>query len=638
MHAEFRGLGLGGGGHGADRWKMRELAKQEHFDWKILSRALRAFLPYWPLSIVVIFVILATSIGGVLPASLTQRIIDLGILKGNLKVVMEYTVALVLTAVVTGLLGVVQTWLSNLIAQNVMADYRMDLFRHLQLQSVHFFASRQAGELVSRVTNDVTAIQNVVTNTLVGFVSSALTIASTLVFMFSMNWQLAILSLIVVPAFVIPTQRVGMTRQKLQGEIQQWLAKLTVQLSETLGVSGALLIRILNRQEAEEKQFAETNHVLRDLQVRQSLVGRWLFMWINMFSAIGPAALWGYGGWLVIHHRLQLGAIVAFTTLLGRLYVPFSQLAQIHVNLLSSIALFRRIFSLLDQAPEVVDGPLTIPADAIEGNLTLQAVSYRYPLREKQLSAISVKEDVNDSHEEDSLTQSHQFALQDIAFHVKSGETVALVGPSGAGKTTLLQLIPRFMDPTQGTVYLDEWNIRELKLQSLRAQIGLVPQDPFFFHDTVFHNLKMAKEEATLEEMRRACRAAQILDTIEQLPDGFHTVVGERGYRLSGGERQRLAIARVLLQEPKIVLLDEATSALDSITERKIQEALSVLLAGRTAIVIAHRLSTILNADHIIVMNQGKIVAKGTHQELLQENSLYQNLYRTQFQEQWQAT
>jgi ATP-binding cassette subfamily B protein len=613
---EFRGLGLGAGsggqgGGGGNRWRMQELAQSEHLDWAIFRRALKAFVPYWPHTIIVTIVILAASIGGVLPAWLTQRIIDVGIGDRKMSVVVDYTVALVIIAIVTGLLGVLQTWLSNLIAQNVMADYRLSIFRHLQRQTVGFFASRQAGDLVSRVTNDVTAIQSVVTTTIVGFVSNLLNIAATVFIMFSMNWRLAILAIVVVPGFVIPTQRVGKSRQKLQGKIQQGLSKMTVQLTESLGVSGALLIRIFNRQSAEEKQFLESNRTLRDLQVRQALVGRWLFMWLSMFSSIGPALLWGYGGWLVIQDQIGLGVIVAFTALLSRLYGPLSQLAQLHVSILSSVALFRRIFALMDFEPEVKDGTLTLPATGVLGQIRLESVSFAYP-----------------SSDEAATTR---WALQDLNLTLNPGETVALVGPSGAGKTTLLNLIPRFSDPVNGHLFLDDNDIRSLSFTSLRAQMGLVPQDPFFFHDTVANNLRIAKDSATMEEMEAACRAAQIHETITALPEGYDTVVGERGYRLSGGERQRLAIARVLLQSPKIVLLNEATSALDTVIERKLQDALAVLLEGRTALVIAHRLSTILKADKIVVMDKGRIVAIGTHTYLVEHNPLYKLLYETQF-------
>lgn len=615
MGVDFRGLGLGAGpggnGSGGKRWQLRELASQEHLDWSIMRRVLQAFIPYWPKAILVTIIIFITSIGNVVPAWLTQKIIDDGIQKGQLPIVIWLTIALIVTAVFTGLLGVWQNWLSNVIAQNVMADYRLALFSNLQRQTVNFFASRQSGDLVSRIINDVTAIQNVITSTLVGFISNLLTITVTLLLMFEMNWRMSVLAIIVVPGFVIPTQKVGRVRQKLQSEIQQWLSMMTVQLSEALGVSGALLIRIFNREVTEEKKFTVANKQLQDLQVRQGLIGRWLFMWLGMFSSIGPALLWGYGGWLVIHHEMNLGVIVAFTALLSKLYGPLSQLAQIHVNVLSSIALFRRIYSIMDIEPEVQTGSITIPANSVKGRIELKDVSFSY------------QSERNDDEE--------KMALQAINLTVEPGQTVALVGPSGAGKTTLLNLIPRFSDPISGHLLLDGLECKTLSLRSLRAQMGLVPQDPFFFHDTVYNNLLLANETAAQEDMEAACKAAQIHDTIAGLSLGYQTIVGERGYRLSGGERQRLAIARVLLQSPRIVLLDEATSALDTVVERKIQDALAFLLKGRTAIVIAHRLSTILAADKIIVLEKGKIIASGTHQELVDTNPLYKKLYETQF-------
>jgi ATP-binding cassette subfamily B protein len=589
---------------------MRELAKQEHFDWKIIRRVCTSFVPYWKKAVIVSVLLLATSAGGAFPSWLTQQIIDEGILKGNVPVVIRLTVTLVFIAFVTGLLGVAQSWLSNSVAQDVMADYRLALFSHIQRQTVHFFASRQVGDLVSRVMNDVTAIQNVITSTLMGFASNVLVIVTTLGLMFAMNWKMTILSLVVVPGFALPTQRVGGIRQRLQGEIQQKLSALTIQLSEQFGVSGALLTRIFSRESEEIHKFSKVNQELRNLQVRQTLVGRWLFMWMGMFSSIGPALLWGYGGWLVIHHQMGLGTIVAFTGLLGRLYGPLNQLAQLHVNLLSSIALFRRIFTVLDVEPVVKDGPTSIAEGSVEGRIRLENVSFAYQTE-------------GGNHPAEVLT--------DIQLDIHPGQMVAIVGPSGAGKTTLLNLLPRFSDPLTGHILIDEYESKSLTLASLRGQMGLVPQDPFFFHDTIYNNLLFAKPDAASEEIVDACRAAQIHEMIASLPEGYDTVVGERGYRLSGGERQRLAIARVLLRAPRIVLLDEATSALDTLVERQIQEALAVLMQGRTSIVIAHRLSTVLTADKIVVLEHGRIVAEGTHHELLEKSKLYRELYEAQF-------
>ncbi|WEG12095.1 ABC transporter ATP-binding protein [Pullulanibacillus sp. KACC 23026] len=600
----MRGLGGGKG------WELRELAKQEHFDWAIIQRVGKSFRTYWKKAVFVSILLLITSAGGALPAWLTQQIIDEGILKGHVSTVIWLTSSLILIALITGLLGVAQSWLSNSVAQDVMADYRLSLFSHIQRQTVNFFASRQTGDLVSRIMNDVTAIQNVITSTLMGLASNILIILTTLGLMFEMNWKMTILSLVVVPGFVLPTQRVGGVRQRLQGEIQNKLSALTIQLSEQFGVSGALLTRIFNREPQETSKFNKVNMELRDLQVRQTLVGRWLFMWIGMFSSIGPALLWGYGGWLVIHHQMGLGTIVAFTGLLGRLYGPMRDLAQMQVSLLSSIALFRRIFAILDIEPEVTDGPLTLPDGSVKGRIRIDKVSFAYQTDE---------------------TQQSNKVLHDIELDIQPGQMIALVGPSGAGKSTLLNLIPRFADPVSGHIYIDNYESKSLTLASLRGQMGLVPQDPFFFHDSIYNNLLFAKPDSERDEIVKACQAAQIHDMIASLPDGYDTIVGERGYRLSGGERQRLAIARVLLRAPQIVLLDEATSALDTLVERQIQEALEVLLKGRTAIIIAHRLSTILTADRIVVLQDGRIAASGKHQELLQKNKLYRELYEAQF-------
>ncbi len=614
------GMMWGGGGGlsphdglGGQRWKMRELAQREHWDWPVVKRALSAFAPYWRRALAVAAILVATSIGAVLPAWLTRQIIDVGIGGRNVPAVIWFTVTLIGVSLVSGLLGVWQTWLGNLMAQDVMADYRLALFRHIQRQSMNFFARSQSGELVSRVMNDVAAIQNVVTNTLVGMVSNTFLIIATLALMFSMNWQMALLSLVIVPTFVIPTQRVGRVRQRLQGQIQESLSRLTIKLTEQFGVSGALLTRIFHREDHQERHFTEINTQLRDLQVRQNVVGRWLFMWLGLFSSVGPAALWGYGAWLVIHGRMGIGTIVAFTALLGRLYGPLSQLAQVHVGILSSIALFRRIFALQDMAPDIVDGPTCLPQDAVRGHIRFEGVYFAY------------------DGERSAPEDDRAYVLQDVELDIAPGQLVALVGPSGAGKTSLLHLIPRFADPTRGRVLFDGHDCRELTLGSLRTQIGLVPQDPFFFHDTIRNNLLYARPNATESAMREACAAAQIDDLLAGMPDGLDTLVGERGYRLSGGERQRLAIARVMLQAPRVVLLDEATSALDTLVERRIQLALGALLAGRTAIVIAHRLSTILSADNIVVLENGRVAGTGVHGELLETSPLYRQLYEAQF-------
>lgn len=600
------GGGGGGGGGGWGHTDLREAAKTQKFDGAIARRGMRAFRPYiWP-TMVTVVLILITSLLGSLPPLMTERVIDRGILAGRLHVVLVYTSLIVGISLVSGLLGVAQNYLSNLVGQEVMADFRLQLFRHIHRQSMAFFTENQAGQLVSRVTNDVGAIQGVVTGTLVSLVSNLLIVLTTIAIMVGFNWQLTLLALVIVPAFIFPTQRVGELRRDLQRKIQQALGHLTAQLTETIGVSGALLVKAFARERYEMARFDGMNREIKDLNVRQGLVGRWLFMWLGLFSAVGPALMYGYGGWLVIQGHIKIGVIVAFVALLNRLYGPLSQLAQLHVNVLTSMALFRRIYDLLDRVPEIQDGPETLDASTARGAIAFTGVTFSYGA---------------------SLGP----ALDGVDLDIQPGQVVALVGPSGAGKTTLMGLVPRFHDPSAGRVTLDGHDLRDLTMESLRTVIGLVPQEPFLFHDTVRANLLYAKPDATDAELETACRAAQIHDVIAEMPDGYGTLVGERGYRLSGGEKQRVAIARVLLRAPRIVLLDEATSSLDTLAERRIQAALQHLLTGRTALVIAHRLSTVLAADMIVVLEKGRVVAKGRHEELLAAGGLYARLYEEQF-------
>jgi len=602
------GRGMGGGGHD---WELRDAAKNEKFDGALIRRALATFRPYlWPAALTVLLIVVSAVLGS-LPPLYTKDLVNRGIggiaaSHGNVHLIIRYTSLILGVSLVSGLLGVAQNYLSNLVGQHVMADFRLRLFTHIHRQPLAFFTETKSGELVSRVTNDVAAIQNVVTTTLVNLVTNVMVITVTLIFMFSMSWQLTLLSLVVVPAFIAPTQRVGAIRRNLQRRIQQVLAILTSQLTETIGVSGALLVKAFARERMEADRFAKSNVELRDLQVRQQLVGRWLFMWLGLFSAIGPALLYGYGGWLALHGRLTLGAIIAFVAYLGRLYGPLSQLAQLQVSVLTSVALFRRIYVLLDREPEIQDGPAAIDPGSITGAVAFEGVSFAYG-------------------------RALEPALRDVDLTVAPGMMVALVGPSGAGKTTLMHMVARFYDPTAGRITLDGRDLRDYTLESLRGATGLVPQEPFLFHDTVKANLLYARPEASDEELEVACRAAQIHDVIAAMPNGYDTLVGERGYRLSGGEKQRLAIARVLLRAPRIVLLDEATSSLDTLAERRVQAALEHLLAGRTSVVIAHRLSTVLAADMIVVVEAGHVVATGRHAELLEAGGLYARLYHEQF-------
>jgi ATP-binding cassette subfamily B protein len=603
-----RGFGGGWGGRGWGSSELQELAKTQTFDPKLALRALGAFRPYRWLAVGTVALIFLTSALGALPPLLIGNyILQKGLIGRNLHVLVFYSSALVAIALASGLLGVLQNWFSNLIGQAVMADFRQRMFEHLHRQPMSFFTDNQSGQLVSRITNDVNAIQSVVTNTLVSVVSNVLVLVTTLGVMFALNWELTALSLIIVPAFVAPTQHVGRVRQDLQRRIQVALAQLTAQLTETLGISGALLVKAFARERYEFERFRERNQQVRRLNVESSLVGRWLFMWLGLFQAIGPAALYALGGWFVIRGRLEVGTVVTFVGYLGRLYGPINQIAQLHVSVLTSLALFRRIYEILDRQSEIRDGPHVLDPASVRGRVAFEGVSFRY------------RPDLPP-------------ALDGVDLELPPGALVALVGPSGAGKSTLMNLVPRFHDPTAGRVTLDGRDIRDFTLESLRSVLGLVPQEPFLFHDTLLANLLYARPGASRQEVEEACRAAQIHDVILALPDGYDTVVGERGHRLSGGEKQRVAIARVLLRAPRIVLLDEATSSLDTLSERLIQAALEHLLAGRTSLVIAHRLSTILAADRIAVLEGGRLVGLGRHRELLAAGGLYARIYREQFE------
>ncbi len=604
------GMGWGGGGGGGwgGRAELRELAKGQTFDLPIARRAIAAFRPYRWRALATAGMIFVSSALGTLPPLLTGvYIVQHGILARHLHVVFLYTAVLVAVALASGLIGVLQNWYSNMIGQAVMADFRQRLFEHIHGQPLRYFTDNQSGQLVSRVTNDVNAIQTVVTSTLVSVVSNVLVLVTTAGIMFALNWKLTVVALLVVPAFVAPTQRVGRLRQNLQRQIQMALARMTAQLTETFGVSGALLVKAFAREKFEFGRFRENNQEVRRLNVQSSLIGRWLFMWLGLFGSLGPAILYAVGGYLYIHHAISIGIILAFVGYLGRLYSPISQIAQLHVNVLTSLALFRRIFEILDRTPEIQDGTEVVDAASVRGHVALEDVSFRY-------------------------APDLPLALNRVTLEMEPGRLVALVGPSGAGKTTLMSMISRYHDPSEGRVLLDGRDIRRLRLESLRGVIGLVPQEPFLFHDTLLTNLLYARPEASRAEVEAACRAAQIHDVIEAMPQGYDTVVGERGYRLSGGEKQRVAIARVLLRAPRIVLLDEATSSLDTLSERRIQAALEHLLEGRTALVIAHRLSTVLAADRIAVVDHGAIVGVGRHQDLLAAGGLYARIYREQFE------
>jgi ATP-binding cassette, subfamily B, bacterial len=570
-----------------------------------LKRVFLLFRAYWAQLIVILTLALVGAVIGLIPPLVMREIIDTAIPQGSMRLLAEMAALMILLPLLSGILGVWQNHLNTKVAQGVMRDLRQSLFRNLQRQSMGFFTASKSGEVVQRLTGDVQAVQNVVSSLVVSSITQFIIVVTSVGILFALDWRLAIVSTIILPLFVLPVRKVSEVRKRLRGETQKVRGEMSARLGEIFGVSGALLTRIFSRESQQEQQFQALNQKVMDLELRLNLVGRWFGMVINVLGPLGTAIMYLYGGYSVIQGNITIGGIVAFSAYLGRLYGPVGTLLNLHVEVATALGVFQRIFEYEDMRPDVLDAPDAAAMPLIRGHLAYKRVSFAY--------------------------EPGQYALRDISFEAKPGEMVALVGPSGAGKSTLIGMLARLYDPTDGAVVIDGRNLREVQLLSLREQIAYVTQESFLFHATIRENLLFAKEDASQEELEAACRQAYIHDFIAQLPDGYDTMVGERGHRLSGGERQRLAIARAILKRPRMLILDEATSHLDSKSEAYVQAALEELMRGRTTLVIAHRLSTILAADQILVIDDGRIVERGSHETLLEKDGLYARLYFTQF-------
>jgi len=552
------------------------------------------------------------------------------------------------TPVVTGIIGVGQTYLNNIIGQRVMRDFRNKLYHHLQSMSLRFFTSTRTGEIQSRLSNDVGGVQGVVTDTATSVVSNISTAVSTIIAMFILSPLLTLISLGLLPVFLWITYKVGNVRRATSKETQQSLAALTAMMQETLSVSGILLSKTFGRQKYAEDRFKTENQKLTDLEVRQQMIGRWFFMFIGTFFSIMPAIVYLVAGWQIINRvpGVSLGTIVAFTTLQSRLFFPIGQLLNVQVEIQGALALFDRIFEYLDLPIEIQNRPgaRELSPDDIQGDVTFRDVTFTYKRDESSvLSGLGEKESNGNGHRVVSpeavaaavSTATEEvvphITLNDVSFEIKPGQLAALVGPSGAGKTTITYLVPRLYDVDSGAVEIDGHNVKDIALESLGELIGVVTQETYLFHASIRENLLYARMDASEEDLIAAAKAAAIHDRIMELEDGYETLVGERGFKLSGGEKQRIAIARVVLKNPRVLILDEATSALDTHSERLIQAALEPLMKNRTTLAIAHRLSTILAADVILVVDHGEIVERGTHHELLEKDGLYARLYNEQF-------
>ncbi|HTK08900.1 MAG TPA: ABC transporter ATP-binding protein, partial [Ktedonobacteraceae bacterium] len=614
-------------------------------DARTVRRVAQSFTPYKFQVLLVLFAIILTTVLGLINPLMIQRIFDDAIRPGDLHLLVIYVIIMVITPVISGIIGVGQSYLNNRIGQDVMRDFRNRLYTHLQSMSLRFFTATRTGEIQSRLSNDVGGVQNVITNTATSIVSNFSTAISTIIAMAILSPSLTVVSLCLLPLFLWITYKVGNVRRITSKETQKSLASLTTMMQETLSVSGILLVKTFGRQQYARTQFEQENQNLADLEVRQQMIGRWFFMFIGTFFSIMPAVVYLIAGWQIIdrvpllgQEHMTFGIIVAFTTLQSRLFFPIGQLLSVQVDIQGALALFDRIFEYLDLPIDIQDktNALRLKPDQVRGDVTFRNVSFTY--YQEEAASPEQSRQVDAAHPLSPLplatrTNGEPFrqTLNDVSFSIKPGQLAALVGPSGAGKTTITYMVPRLYDVDSGEVSIDGINVRDVALASLGELVGVVTQETYLFHASIRENLMYAREDATEDEMIAAARAAAIHDRIMNLDEGYDTIVGERGYKLSGGEKQRIAIARVILKNPRILILDEATSALDTHSERLIQAALEPLMQGRTTLAIAHRLSTILAADIILVVDKGEIVERGTHQELLALDGLYARLYHEQF-------
>ena len=574
---------------------------------QLLTRIFSYLKPYRKQFALVLTAILCSAVLSLMPSVLTGRIIDDGLIAKNLHKLILFIALSFGVTLLANLIGILESYLNTWIAQHITYDMRNTMYAHLQKMSQRFFTSNNQGDIITRMTSDISGVQQIITSTLTNILSNAVTLAVALVLMFRENWILALVGIAVVPLFVIPTRTAGKRRWTITRDSQACSDEINGILSETLSVSGQLLVKLFVMEQREYKRYEDVNKKMVGLNIKESMAGRWFRMTLSTFTSIGPMLIYLVGGIIMMRYddSVTVGQISVLVALLGKMYMPVNQLLNIQVDWIRSMAMFTRIFEYYDMKPEIENAPDAVTPESADGEVEFQHVRFYYdPERE---------------------------ILQDISFRLEKGKCIAIVGPSGSGKSTLINLIPRMYDVIEGTVLFDRRDVRTLDLAFLRRNIGIVSQETYLFNGTIRDNLLYAKPDATEEELIEACKRANIYDFIKEQETGLDTVVGNRGLKLSGGEKQRISIARILLKDPALMIFDEATSALDSISEQKIQDAIEPLIESRTSILIAHRLSTILAADEILVIKDGRIAERGTHEELVGAGGVYTQLYETQF-------